>query len=230
MCPASIVITCPASGYRWFRLRSSGANSGTSFVFAPMRVSAITAVSSCSAAASRYGTCPPVPAAPRTALPSTAMPGSQPGAATGKTAGPAAARAARYAPAWSASCCALTAVNTRTIVSGCGGTQAPSASRRQPRTASTWWSAALTQAVTSSSVLFPHSAAAADIASTEASRCRIPRGSRGSGTCEKHSSRFPPDAACRLAACAASSSMASSAHTGAGMPDWMGNGASRQGR
>ena len=79
-------------------------------------------------------------------------------------------------------------------------------------------------------MLFPHSTAAADIASTEASRCRIPRGSRGSGTAAKHSSRFPPDAARRLAACAASSSMARPAHTGAGMPDWTGNGASRQGR
>jgi hypothetical protein len=67
--------------------------------FGPMRVSAITAVSSCSAAASRYGTRPSGPAAPRTGLPSTATPGSQPGAAAGNVTGPAAARQARNCPA-----------------------------------------------------------------------------------------------------------------------------------
>jgi hypothetical protein len=73
------------------------------------------------------------------------------------------------------------------------------------------------QAVTSSIEVCPHSTAAVHSASTDASECRIPRASRGSGTDAKHSSRFPPDAASRLAAWAASSARASSAAAGAGM-------------
>ena len=49
------------------RPRSSGANSGTSLVFAPISRSAITAESEWVAAASRYGICPSAPIAPLTA-------------------------------------------------------------------------------------------------------------------------------------------------------------------
>ncbi len=49
---------------------------------------------------------------------------------------------------------------------------------------------------------------------TQASECRIPRRSRGSGTATKHSSRFPPDAALSAAARAASSPGALSAQGG----------------
>jgi hypothetical protein len=74
----------------------------------------------------------------------------------------------------------------------------PSVLRRQPAAASTSCGAAAAQAVTSCSDVHPHSAAAVHIARTDASECRIPRGSRGSGTAVKQSSRFPPAAAYRL--------------------------------
>jgi hypothetical protein len=114
--------------------------------------------------------------------------------------GPAAARRARNAPARSASCRALISVKTRTMVSGCGGTRAPGVLRRHPAAASTSGGAADTQAVTSSSDVHPHSTAAAHIARIDASECRTPRGSRGSGTAAKQDSSLPPLAACRLAA------------------------------
>ncbi|MHB1431106.1 MAG: hypothetical protein ACYCVZ_03180 [Streptosporangiaceae bacterium] len=82
--PASAVMMCPASGTRAFSPRSSGADSGTSLVFGPMRRPAITADSPWAAAASRQGMRPPAPIAPRIALPSTAIAGSHRGPATGK--------------------------------------------------------------------------------------------------------------------------------------------------
>ena len=133
------------------------------------------------------------------------------------------------APAWKATACAPSAVKTRTTVSGCGGTQAPSGSRRHPAAARTCRGAALIHAVTSSIAVFPHSTAASDSASTEGRECRIPRGSRGSGTSAKHSSRSPPDASRRLTARQASSPRASPAAAGTGMRNWAGNGASRTG-
>ena len=184
-----------------------------------MRRSAITVPVPWAAAASRYGTCPSGPTAPRTALPSAAMAGSQPGPAAGKVTGPGCARRARNAPAWLASACAPSAVKIRTTVSGCGGTHASRSLRRHPAAASTCCGAAPIQAVTSSTAVCPHSTAAVHSASTDARECRIPRASRGSGTAAKHSSKFPPDAACRLAARAASSPRASSAAAGTRMGD-----------
>ena len=99
VCPASAVMTYPASGKYSFSSRSSGANSGTSFVFGPISRSASTRPLPWVTAASRYGMRPSSPAAPRTALPSTAIAGSQPGPARGNVTGPGCARRARYAPA-----------------------------------------------------------------------------------------------------------------------------------
>ncbi len=168
-------------------------------------------------AASRYGIRPSCPAAPRTALPSTAMAGSQPGPATGQATGPGSARSARYAPAWPARACAPRSARIRTTVSGYGATRMPSASRRAPATARTSCGALCTQAVRSSIAVFPHSTAAVHSVSTDGRECRIPRGSRGSGTAAKHSSRFPPDAAASAAAWETSSARASSAAGDTGM-------------
>ena len=96
--------------------------------------------------------------------------------------------------------CAPSPVKSRTTVSGCGATGAPSALRLAPAAASTSCGAGCTQAVTSSTAVFPHSTAAVHSASTHGRPCRTPRGSRGSGTAAKHSSRFPPDAAASAAA------------------------------
>src|SRR5258708_3869339 len=99
VCPASMVMTCPARQQYSFSSRSSGANPGTSLVLGPIRCSASTLPVPWAAAASRYGMSPSAPAAPRTALPSTAIAGSQPGPATGKATGPGWARRARAPPA-----------------------------------------------------------------------------------------------------------------------------------
>ena len=63
----------------------------------------------------------------------------------------------------------------------------------------------------------PHSTAAVHKANTHSRECRIPRGSRGAGTAAKHSRRFPPDAALSTAARAASSARTSSAQAGTGL-------------
>ena len=115
-------------------------------------------------------------------------------------------------------------------MSGCGATRAPSASRLAPAAASISCGAACTHAVTSSIAVFPHSTAAVHKVSRQGRECRIPRQSRGSGIAAKHSARFPPDAAASAAAREASSPRAWPAAAGAGMRDWTGNGASRQGR
>ena len=73
------------------------------------------------------------------------------------------------------------------------------------------------QAATSSKLAFPHSTAAVHMASTQARECRIPRGSRGSGTRPKHSGRFPPRAARSAAARDASSARVSLAAPDTGM-------------
>ena len=173
---------------------------------------------------------PSSPAAPRTALPSTATVGSGHGPASGNVTGPGCARAARYAPACRARACAPSADSTRTTVSGCGATRIPSAFRLAPAAASASRGAACTQAVTSSIVVHPDSTAAVHSTSTQARECRIPRRSRGSGTAAKHSARHPPDAARSAAAREASSPRASSARAAAaastGMRDLAGNGAS----
>lgn len=79
---------------------------------------------------------------------------------------------------------------------------------------------------------FPCHAAAVHIAKMAANRCWTPRRARGSTTEAKQPSRSPPLAACRLTACATSSSNAASAAgvDTAGMPDSHGNGASRDKR
>ena len=90
--------------------------------------------------------------------------------------------------------------------------------------------AACTQAVTSSIAVFPLRTAAVHKASTPGRECRTPCGSRGSGTAAKHSSRFSPDAAVSAAARETIPASASAAAAGTGMPDWTGNGTSRQRR
>ncbi|MGH3770054.1 MAG: hypothetical protein ACRDRW_01405 [Pseudonocardiaceae bacterium] len=75
----------------------------------------------------------------------------------------------------------------------------------------------------------PHNTAAVHIAKMAANRCRTPQRARGSTTEAKQPSRSLPLAACRLTACATSSSNAACAAgvDTAGMPDSHGNGAPR---
>ena len=61
VCPASAVMTYPASGKYSFSSRSGGASSGTSFVFGPISRSASTRPLPWVTAASRYGMRPSVP-------------------------------------------------------------------------------------------------------------------------------------------------------------------------
>jgi len=186
-----------------------GPISGISFVLAPISRSASTMPFT--AADSRNGTVPSAAVAPRISLPSQFSDGSSRGRRTGNVTGPAGSRAARNAAVPSARACAPSAPSTRDTVFLCGGTRLPCLSRRAPAAARTSGPAWAIHAVTSSSSVLPDSSAAVTSTSRHGRECRIPRGSRGSGSTAKHDSRLPPAASitARHASCASASSAAS---------------------
>ena len=120
-------------------------------------------------------------------MPSTAIAGNHPGPPVGVATGPTPARVANQAPTPSARCWAPSSANTRSTVSGCGGVNRPSASRRHSNAANTCGSAAVIHAVMSSNSSCPDVTAAVHSPRIEASEWRTPRRSRGSSIAAKHS-------------------------------------------
>ena len=193
--PASMVMTCPASGYRSSRPRSSGANSGTSFVFGPIRRSAITAVSVQRGGQQvRHQPAGPGGAAHRLAVHRDAGQPARPGDREDRRPGPRPGRQVR--PGMVSEL--LRAHSGEHPHDGVRVRRHadPQRAAAAPRAASTCWRGAHPGGhVLQRAVPAQHRRRAQR--QHRGQRCRIPRGSRGSGTAAKHSSRFPPDAARR---------------------------------
>jgi hypothetical protein len=183
--------------------------------FGPIARSATTVHPVWLAAASRYGTFPSAPAAPRTALPSTAIAGNSTGPPTGAPVGAMSVSFSWQALTWSARSWATRAAKTRSMVSGCGATNTPSPLRRHPINASSSWSAEPTQSVISTRVTCPAATAAVHKPRIEDRLWRRPRGSRGSGTRAKHSSNPDPLPSAQAAAVATSTPTTSATDPGA---------------
>src|ERR1700677_2212459 len=106
---------------------------------------------------------------------------------------------ARYRQTASSTASGSAAPRTRATVLGHGACRVPSGSARAPAAASRPWSAAEIQQVIETRVWLSHSIAIMTSARTQASGCRTPRGSRGSGTAAKTFSMIlPPQAAPRF--------------------------------